>query len=271
MTQTDKPYSLGPFETITNVHFGNDVIVVFVDLNVLVPAGLSSALAIQDKATFLKQFRVDVANPGLGEASCAAYKVSADAGEFMGVKIAPGIPAPDANPDFFYCFVFAMSGDQKASLDQAIAGTRLLMPAVYLETHSADDVTPMKVDPPGLLWSVGLPSVPAGKSFVWKIRYGDHRPDAAPSPPNKMVQCYPLSNPWTFNGVTYSGYQIRVYRLDPKGTGTSYGGDLNPVAALNPPGGHMPAAWRRPIAGDGTLGVPFGDPPPLVGSDPPSS
>ncbi|MGF6309944.1 hypothetical protein ABIB82_004059 [Bradyrhizobium sp. i1.8.4] len=280
------PYRLDPYQNIVNVQLTPTVIVVFIDWVQTVPSKYSTRSIIDDKAIFLDQFEIPIVDNSIGAARGFAYKVSAAAGEFITSFGAPLTgPAAKIGQDIL-ALVFAMDGDIDNSLARAKAGAKLVMPAAYLEAHGSNALA-SKVDPPGLLWSVSATKVPPGKPITWKIKWQKHRAGQATKPPNVMVQCYPLSAPYINNltdpASVFTGYVIRVYRLDRKGTGQSYGGDLNPAALVvaggnpAPPGSRMDPAWHQIIgsgngvARDGKFrGIPFADPPPLIGGDNPS-
>ena len=177
-----------------------------------------------------------------------------------------------------YAYIFALdSSDESGSVEKAFAGATHAQYARYLESHDpvVPSITTPIISPPGMLWSVGLPGLPSGNARHWKIRLGAHRAATDPGPPaNSMVQLYPLGPNYVVPGggtTTYSGYQIRMYRLDPTGTGDAYGAsDIGDASGLS--GMRMDPAWHQVIARNAVgaasdYGIPFIDPPPLVSTD----
>lgn len=263
------PYRLDPFQNIVNVQLAQKVIVVFVDFCSTQPRAFSVFKIIGDNVELLDDgFDIPVVNGGLASSRGRAYKVSANAGEFMLTTGAP-LPGSGGGQDLLAC-VFAMDGSVDSSLARARAGVRLILPACFLEGHGSNDL-PMQVDPPGLLWSVGAPEVTPGHAITWKLGRVKHRLDKETTPPNTMVQCYPVTGDYSTTDpvATWSGYQIRVYRLDRKGTDASFGGDLNPATDADPPGSRMDSVWHQSISSIGFKGIPFGKPP-LISIDNPS-
>lgn len=249
------PYRLDPYQNIVNVNFSFSVIVAFVSGGV----GLSFNI-IKDRAKQLDQY--DLGAPEIvGQNQVTLFKVKSNAKEFL------TITAPPASDSFYtqvgsplWVLVFAMDG----SIDDSVARAKPGIKQAVLGIVLADSTQ----DPPGLIWSAGTNHLLAGMSLDWKIIYAKHRDDD--NPDNKMVQCYPLFVSWTSSPfpVTYSGYFLRVYRLDKKGTGTSYGS----TDPYKPSGASVDPAWHRQISTDGNndsinYGVPFGDPPPLIHAD----
>ncbi|MBR0687358.1 hypothetical protein JQ594_15610 [Bradyrhizobium manausense] len=268
------PYRLDPFQNIVNINFAPNVIVVFVDLNAHPPT--PSRFVAIDGVTLLESFSVHVTNPTLSDAIGTAYKVNAAAGAFMTATI-PNYPGNEGIPENSHSVhVFAIDGSLSlaANLARVRTGTSLVMAAHYALQGGVDFgawTAPAQVDPPGLLWSALLATVTIGTVIPWKIRYGRHRADNRSDPRNVMVQCYPTGTPYVnAGGGRTFGFEVVVYRLDPKGTGPVYGvgdnfaGDDNPPKRIDP-------AWNVPIDDGGGLipdtGIPFQDPLPLIRTD----
>jgi hypothetical protein len=264
------PYSQDVLTRIINVQWGGEVIVVFVDVSAFDDAPAAGHEPIEDKATFLSSWRTPYQEAGFQPGyQSTAYSVSTGAGEFIKLTA----PIFSDGPIGFYndVFVFANDGNIDASLARAIAGTKLIMPAIYLIDHSESDL-PYEMAPPGLLWSVELGAMTSGFSTTWKMRNGQHRiipgDGDGTLPPNNMIQCYPLCDPFSgpFGGemVIYSGYTIYAYRLDANGTDTVYGELLPEDGSQN-----IDPAWSQSIVSGfpSFRGIPFQDPPPLISQD----
>lgn len=262
------PYRLDPFQNIVNVNWGRDVIVAFIDD---ISSMVSTFTPVPDKSKLLLSSFVLPLSGGMA----SFYKVSANIGEFMHTS------APPQGGDFFgivghrfYAVAFAISGSIDDSLAKAKIGADLVLLAIDQEYNGIQNGA--KADPPGLIWSVGLNHLPPGFPLRWKAGYVKHRNDNDPL--NKMAQIYPLSPPWTINvpgagSSTYSGYTMRVYRLDRKGTGQSYGTTDPDSSSV---GNSIDPIWHQPISTAGiddnpNFGIPFGDPPPLINVDVPNA
>jgi hypothetical protein len=248
---------------------GNVVIVVFVCNPVLAapPAGTYSI--INDSATFLRSWHTPYQKAGVQPGvDCQAYSVSASAGEFMKAT-APGGEDASGGIWFTVC-AFAIDSElgQSASVDRAEAGVKKIIPAIYSITHTHSDL-PTDMAPPGLLWLVETGGMYGHRTLNWKMRYDDHRTDDDTSPPNIMVQCYPVghsySGPFGDQSMTWSGYQIYAYRLDQEGTGHVYGKQLS----ANEDARHVIAPeWDAPITSPTfAKGIPLKDPPPFIRAD----
>jgi len=255
---------------IINVQWSKIVIVVFVnDITASSYANLKCT-PIDDKATRLKDFIVTISKPEYltVKVDCSAFSLSTDAGEFMETLVAD-ITDPNTVFSTLTVLVFAIIGDAEESLDAAIKGTTdFLTDRMYGSGN---------LYPDGLRWSVLTVSTPPGSKYTWKMRSGNHRTDEDTTPPNSMVQCYPISivpvsykflePPFGFIQTT-RGYRIDLYRLDAEGTGQVYIGSDEAG----------PAPWNQVVADvvfqqaeNPTTthyhGVPFADVPPLIAAD----
>jgi hypothetical protein len=249
------------------------VIVVFCEVNILVPDPIPSTFDPTERATYLDRFFVEISNPASegNDSVATAYKVSVNTGPFMNVT-SPVLPIEGQGTSNTVA-VFAMIADDEnrlaRSLQRAKDGIKLIMPAQNNLFSSSESEFPANMSPPGLRWLVFMPSLPGGQSMTWKMRSGKHRNDEFTVPPNHMVQCYALGPSYSdasFGGGTFTGYQIHGYRLDRKGTGQIYGeklpGEEGPRQNIDP-------AWNVTISdvSTDTLGIPFRDPPPLISAD----
>jgi hypothetical protein len=269
------PFAQDIVTRIINVNWGSlDVIVCFIGQTVyaeqfpliLEPTKDSSG---KPKIEFLRSWRCSYSSSGFQPGFLAsAYRAKA-VGEIM-TTTAPTTP----DQDWGYsseAYVFAIDGDIDQSLDRAEAGMKLLIPAHFQMTHGGEGDLPADMCPPGLLWGVATGYLYADKQMTWKMRYGEHRDDTSPDPPNTMVQCYPLGpafdSPSGGGSVrNMSGYYIYGYRLDKKGTGTVYGRAV--MVDEDPTTQNIDAAWNQSISTPaGEKGIPFQDPPPLISSD----
>lgn len=265
------PYRLDPYQNIVNVKFGYNVIVVFADAGGAVAPGFRTPSVYtpdpdNSSIKLLKTFDVPYQSSGFQPGyKCYAYRVPVNAGEFMTTVWAgiTGLLSVSIG-----AFVFAIDGDEDAALAQAVDGTKLIIPFQYLESHSSSDL-PASISPPGLLWCVTA-TVKPGLEVNWKIKLQNHRSDQNPTPPNKMVQVYPLGPAFSFpisSSFTQvvSGYSIDSYRLDKKGTGTVYG---KATIATDPTPHIIAPQWNVTVSNNGgSKGIPFQDPPPLIGRD----
>jgi hypothetical protein len=252
---------------IINVQWGS-VIAIFADQGTAHAAGFQAPAdyapidhVAELLTTFNAPYQPDTLGPGY---KCFAFKVGANAGEFMTVTW-PGIK--DVTVNQISMHVFAMDGDIASSLSRATAGAMLIVPSLYAYSHGGNSNIPAQAAPPGLLWSIASDTI-AGREVKWKMRTGEHRPKQEPEPlPNTMVQCYPLDSAFSPPDLNYttSGYNIMAYRLDGKGTGTAYGTIPN-LDFENPQ--PIDPAWKQKVF---TLfydfGIPFADPPPLISAD----
>lgn len=278
------PYRLDPYQNIINVNWGGgpDVIVVFCNQTTSSPDTYSP---LSDKVQFLGNFPVQFTQDGVFSLICSAFLVNSGQGEF----IIDDVGLLLLTQTTVTCYVFAIIKDDTgqtdigASLARAQAGSQLAVAAYFNESHGSS--IPFQPDPPGMLWSVAV-ILWSGGPITWKIGYNKHRQDGSSTLPNKMVQCYPMIlAPYVIppggEVNTVRGYQIATYRLDKAGTGQSYGTDYNYLNEDNSfEGNHMPGPWFQAIAGgpagpagaNGVIpGIPFGDPPPLIDIDIPSS
>jgi hypothetical protein len=271
------PHGEDFFNRIVNVHWRKrvpsavapSVIVVFVDGVTLEAQPASLYVPQSDGVSFLKSWRTPYQAEGFQPGyNTEAYLVSSSAGFFM-ASTTPNTRGSD-DSDFGCwqtCAVFALDKfNIAASLADAEDGIKQIIPAAYMLSRTGESDLPAVMCPPGLLWLVEAVPAPSKTSFSWKIRYGKHRADSETSPPNDMVQCYPLSDNY-FNAVyhdTVSGYRIYGYRLDGDGIGRVYG-----EQQLDDENTHDIAdGWDVPIVEPGAdKGIPFQDPPPLIGAD----
>jgi hypothetical protein len=276
------PYSPDALTRIINVNWGGDVIVAFAQVNFLVPGPKPFIFLASEDIEFLAQRQFNFVNfPYDGhDAVATLYKVKVNQGEFMDTV------TPDLFIDGFdlgdeqSIYVFAIGDDLNKGIERAFTGIAQALYANYARRHDLDDAAPVKPDisPPGMLWSIGMLSVPSGTETAWKIRFGNHRDDdpagSSADLPNAMVQCYPLGPTYNPAGddptAEVFGYTISMYRLDSGGVGTSYGAS----ALGEEPGRNMDPAWHQPVdnAIHPAKGIPFSaDPPPLVTNDTPSA
>lgn len=268
----DPPFIFDPYQILWNVKFSHDVIVVIADGGNLSNAANPSIHQLISKAGAerLKEFMVPYQNDGIQPGYyCTAYRVSADAGEWLKTTyIGTRVFATD-----YPVAVFAI--DDKlgidGSLDRAVAGMKLVIPAQYVgfdpAGHHASDL-PIDIAPAGLLWNIEVVGA-RGRNITWKMRYDKHRRDSGTSPPNVMVQCYPLDTTWSYppDHIIFTGYRMFVYRLDAAGTGTVYG--MQPGYIMGDVPQVIDPIWNQVIAGEFLQyrGIPFADPPPLINAD----
>jgi hypothetical protein len=270
-------FSQDVLTSIVNVNWGGGIIVVFMEVSPWTPQPVFILTPEGGAATLLASWETPSYSTDPAPFKNSAYQVTADAGVFL-TSTAPDLPsgsdgvAYDINGTWLNVLVFAVAdGNIEASLAQAKAGTKLMAPALYLVNLTNADL-PSEVAPPGLLWGITTGAFTAGVSLQWKIRSGEHRdPETSPEPPpNSMVQCYPLasSHPGYVGDVkvTYSGYYLIAYRLDPAGTGDVY----SKAPAVTDTGTqNLPPEWSATIVTGPfpSVGIPFADPPPLISAD----
>ena len=270
--QIDPPVRLDPLQNIVNVNWASNIIVVFVD-GVALEAQPSADYAVSEDVSnvqHLTDFRSPYQGGGFQPGLAShAYKVPSDAKEFIKITAPGGV---DADGYWTTAIVFASDGDAATSLERAISGTKKIIPAIYMLSHSGDSDIPADMTPPGMLWIVETGRMYSSKTVTWKIRFGTHRPegteDSSDSLPNLMMQCYPRDNYSGPNGpdtVNWTGYKIYGYRLDKNGTGTVYSEMLS---ADDDNRQNIDSAWSQPIVFPGNdKGIPIQDPPPLIATD----
>lgn len=152
-------------------------------------------------------------------------------------------------------------------MQRVMDGMKLIQPAMYVGYDPAghgDSDIPYDIHPPGVLWGISV-TIVAGRTYTWKIRFGDHRAGGSTEPPNSMVQCYPLGPSFSLSGIEVTGYLIWIYRLDKSGTGIFYG--MDPDYIIGPSPQIIDPAWHQIVISTGFFGIPFQDPPPLIGAD----
>lgn len=272
------PVRLDPLQWIVNVNWGGDVIVVFIDNSVFELQPAASYDVVENKAELLSEWNTAYQQAGFQPGlPSRAYKVSTGAGEFIKTTV-PSLPLADDQKLGMHivCCAFATGaqgtkGD--GGLQRAIDGTKKIIPAIYMMFHTEESDIPFDMAPPGLLWLVDTGDMKSGANMTWKIRRGRHRGDDRDTPPNSMAQVYPLGP--SYNGYGFgddqfwSGYMLYAYRLDKNGTEAVYSkiGTADDSGGEGPlPPQNLPSGWNVEIA-SGVKGIPFQDPPPLIGTD----
>lgn len=272
---------LHPVQKIVNVQWGGSVIVVFVSTSPFLEQPEASYEVIEDKAKLLSTFRAKEESAQSPGYPCSAFKVAQNAGKFITSKV-PTLPSTEQplGLSILVCvFSTTIEGDEQssdASLERAVAGTKLIVPAIFNIFSSEPSDLPADLSPPGLLWIVTTGMMDSGQSLTWKMRYGKHREESedqsaeADKPPNSMAQCYHLESYTGPSGglpptINWSGYKIYCYRLDKKGIETVYGKlkstEEATIQTIDP-------AWKQIVGTPGEIkGIPADDPPPLIESD----
>lgn len=282
------PAGTGFFDRIINVHWPKtpvagvaEFIVVFVTNTVFSTQPDSSIELLTDKATHLATWRSPYQAAGFQPGFPShAYHVHASADPF--IRFTLPSPVGDLRAGYWLTILaFAiMPVTQQggiinkeialaASLERAIEGTKLTIPASYRLYHSDSDI-PYDFSPPGLLWHTETGEAAGSQQFTFVARFGNHRTDKDVTPPNQMAQCYFIDGPYTVifgaDNISWSGYLIHAYRLDADGTGTVYG-EIHPPVEYEDSQQNIDGAWHQPLSDKNDFGIPSQDPPPLISAD----